>query len=311
MIRTDCRNVGNSPFYRRLCHVLSVIPPNQRSDYAGFTGQRDTDLELLTHFTDEELINVCATNRYINTLCQNDYIWKYKTLEKFGALLGDATSIAEKYIPEGTTWKEYYIWLSGMQEADPVIVFQLAISSGREDLLAILSPEYLDNIPEPVAMALGAGILHYVTDNLRDFFREANLGPSDPHDPYSIPLAEVIDFRIMTRLDITKLFVIYEHVNQMQQDPFNPQRLTATPLMHRYFAEDFAQMPGFDPNNFRHGKLLLLAGRNLIPNDQLTQEQRDTLTDPDVIRYAQTLSRYLASIDYFYKIERQERRRRR
>lgn len=314
----DCQRFTNSPIYRRLCQALSLKPAN--NEYTGFTGQRDTDLELLSHFTDKELIDVCATNKYINGLCQSEGFWITKTLNKFGDSLGDANTIMEKYIPAGTSWKEYYIWLSGMAESDPAIVFQLAVSSGREDLIAILDPEFLTNLPPgviPLAGGWGHRIPRYISADMQNFFKEADLGPSDPSDPYSVPLNTVIDFNILTPAEVGSLFHIYADVNNLWdfEDRWN-RGIRTTPLMRKYFAEDFPRIisggdldlhwrPGVDYSDMLTMKSVhALARFHYIPNAHLSQEQRDTLADADLYRYLQSTLVYLKRVLKFYDEKR-------
>ncbi len=63
---------------------------------------------------------------------------------------------------------------------------------------------------------------YMATDNIRDFFKVANLGPSDPSDPNSGPFNKfllVAHNGITTRTIMTILFNIYTVVNDMQKDP--------------------------------------------------------------------------------------------
>lgn len=100
-----------------------------------------------------------------------------------------------------------------------------------------------------------------VTDNMREFFSQANLGPSGLEDtgvrrknkkgeeevvyrlnPNSPPLNTVLAVGqngVTTRAIMTPLFNIYAQVNDMQKDPENKQFLTSTPEMDRYFQETY------------------------------------------------------------------------
>lgn len=327
----DCKNLG-SPTYRRLCQTLSLPPPQEGVNKVGLTGFRGPDLTILSHFSDEELINVCATNKYINVLCQDDSFWMNRTVNKFGNILGTGEEIRQ-YIPAGTTWKDYYLWLSGMQNAEKTLVHELALLYDRDDLLLLIDDHIQQiNAPAPVApgAAIGippvlAGILvagglmpappigpvvgftapKYLSDNMRNFFREANLGPSDPSNKWSEPLATSIDVGIANVAVLTPLFNIYAHVNNMTV-PGELQFLSATPLMHKYFAADFAAIPNFDPNRFRYASLQRLINRNIVPADQLTPFQQVALQDPSLHEYLASLQRYLSRVLAIYREAKKE-----
>lgn len=77
-----------------------------------------------------------------------------------------------------------------------------------------------------------------VSEDMRQFFSVANLGPSNPDQPASVPLntqLAVGQNGVTTRAILTPLFNIYAQVNGMQQDPANRQFLTSTPQMDQYF----------------------------------------------------------------------------
>lgn len=315
----DCKTLG-SPTYRRLCQTLSLPPPQENVNNTGLTGYRDTDLIILSHFSDQELINVCATNKSINTLCNDDRFWMNRTIKKFSAILGDNI---EQYIPEGTTWKDYYLWLSGMQNSNKKLVHELALFHHREDLLLLLGevpPPRVNNIPHLLPF--------YISDNLRNFFREANLGPSDPTNPWSTPLADVIDVTILSRDAIQQLFNIYARVNNMRipviprpRPPSNTvfgldargrhpsirprvrntesHDLEATPLMLEYFANNFANT-GLNPDRFRYADIQKLVQEEILFPDQLTPEQLAVLNDPITTEYLSALESYLRYVSRYY-----------
>lgn len=285
---TDCKTLG-SPTYRRLCQTLSLPPPQEGPFSRGLTGQRDTDLIILSKLSDEELINVCATNRQVNTWCNDHDFWKYRTINKFGNILGEDI---KQYIPEGTAWKDYYLWLSGMQNADKKLVHELALFHNREDLLLLLD-DYIQNITTP-AGELPLRI-SYTNNKLQRFFKEGNLGPSDPANPWSTPLADVIDVRVIGTRSINALFGIYVRVNNMFTQG-DDRFLRATPLMRDIFAEDFIAR-NLNPDRFLYSSFQMLVVMNLIPRNQL---QMSTLRGPETIQYAKALDRYLRSIIDYY-----------
>ena len=127
-----------------------------------------------------------------------------------------------------------------------------------------------------------------MSDEMRDFFRNGNFGPSNPNDPWSLPLNKVLmvgQNGIATRAILTPLFNIYAKINNMQ-DPGNIQMLRSTPEMNRYLTNSFARLAqtgNFDPTNFRYPQLQLLIADNVIRRDDLTPEQARILSSPGII----------------------------
>lgn len=144
-----------------------------------------------------------------------------------------------------------------------------------------------------------------VSDNMKNFFASANLGPSDPRNPASAPLAQQLAVGtngVTTRAIMTPLFNIYAHVNNMQQDPENKQFLTSTPEMDQYFQQTYANLaakpqtyqknretgqpdltkpiPKFDPKHFRYASIQSIVAENAIKKDQLPAEYVALLADP-------------------------------
>ena len=141
-----------------------------------------------------------------------------------------------------------------------------------------------------------------VTDNMRDFFKVANLGPEDPTVPGSPPLNQqlaVAQHGVTTRAMLTSLFTIYAYINNMQQDPEHKAFLTATPQMNQYFSDTFAilaaepqkmttatakspskPIPRFDPNKFYWNRLQSIVKYNAVKKEALTPEQQAILQDP-------------------------------
>ena len=135
-----------------------------------------------------------------------------------------------------------------------------------------------------------------VTDNMREFFGVANLGPSEPSNKNSKPLNEILAVGqngVTTRAIMTPLFNIYAHVNGMQRDPDNKQFLTATAQMNTYFQNTYQVLssrpqtftkadkngvrkpiPIFDPLRFRYASIQSIVADNTIKDPQLNNEQK-------------------------------------
>ena len=126
-----------------------------------------------------------------------------------------------------------------------------------------------------------------VSDNMREFFAVANLGPSDPRNPQSEPLNKKLAVGmngVTTRAIMTPVFNIYAHVNRMQKDPENKQFLTATPEMDQYFKDTYRRLeaqpqryakadkdgvrkpiPKFSPQRFRYASIQQIVADNSVP----------------------------------------------
>ena len=156
-----------------------------------------------------------------------------------------------------------------------------------------------------------------VTPNMIEFFRSANLGPSQvgPNaDPNAPPLNDFLSVRDdgkTTRAILTPLFSIYAHVNNMQRDPENRQFLTSTPDMDAHFQETYRilaarpqtyqkrkvvgpdgvetkvedrtkPIPIFRPDHFRYASIQSIVALNTIKKGQLTAAQKQVLGAPDM-----------------------------
>jgi len=122
----NCSQVG-SPQYRRLCQSLSLSPGKTGRLPSTLTGNPATDILILQQLPDKDLISVCAVDNYVNNLCNNESFWLNRTLERYGDQLGSGPEIREKYIPTGTSWKDYYIWLTGLLEG-PSEIFSVVFT---------------------------------------------------------------------------------------------------------------------------------------------------------------------------------------
>ena len=69
------------------------------------TGNRNTDMEIMQQLEDNDLVNLCQTNRYSRNLCQNEIFWMNRVLRKFPDL---DLEIAKQY-KKNRTWANYYI----------------------------------------------------------------------------------------------------------------------------------------------------------------------------------------------------------
>ncbi len=211
LLNQDCTRI-DSPIYRSLCQTLSA-PITVNIETRAFTGSPDTDLLILNKLSDRDLIDVCATNKYVNNLCNHPSFWMHRLIDRYGKYLGTAREIRQRYIPNGTSWKEYYLWLSGLLDNEnPYIARNIANVHNRNDLKIILFPI---KIKGP----------------LLSFVRTSNFGLSDPANPASMPLRNVMSVvvnDITTRRKLILLFDIYRKYNQVA---INSEQLMATGIV--------------------------------------------------------------------------------
>lgn len=293
----ECRQVGSLE-YRRLCQTLSHKPTSDQKLPSTFTGNPATDIIVLQQLPDQDLTSVCAVDQYINNLCNNESFWLNRTLAKYGDMLGSGREIRDNYIPNGTTWKDYYIWLTGLMEGPTEIATVIANDHVRDDLKILLG---LEDAPPPLVFNVPV----YINNNLRGFLSEANFGPSDPSNPWSVPLRDYISSvstRITTRAMLTVLFSIYVNVNKLYSKNF----VTADPLMYKWFGDTFNTMtvsdPYFDPKHyFKYNKLQIIVSRNIISRRALTPEQELFLTNQYIINRLGAEQKLLSQVNNYYR----------
>lgn len=136
-----CNNLDLTPTYRRLCTLLSSSSydlSNNKSNIS-FTGNYNTDELVLQNLPDKDLISVCQTNKYVNTLCKKEYFWINRVLLNYGKFLGTVEYIEKNYIPSDVSWKDYYFWISSLlQEENLYMILANANLKKRQDIVNII-----------------------------------------------------------------------------------------------------------------------------------------------------------------------------
>lgn len=139
----DCSHIKDQ-VYRSLCQTLANPTNRDGNSPRAFTGLPATDILILNNLSDLELINTCASNKYVNELCNNESFWLNRVIKRYGASLGSGENM-KQYLPDGTTWKQYYIWLRDLDN-DIVKMYQTEQMFDRSDLTILLDhPGYLNN----------------------------------------------------------------------------------------------------------------------------------------------------------------------
>ncbi len=227
----QCSDI-TSPMYKDLCQTLSQPIIRETAITRAFTNLPATDLLILMELSDEDLISTCASNKYLNNLCQNESFWLNRTMKRFG-YLGTPQEINRKYIPDGTSWKDYYLWLSDITaNPDVHVVYNFAIEYNREDVLLVLDHELKERALIPTMLNVGYFNPLKLNDNLQNFLKEADLGLSDPNNPDSIPLNKILFGSISNRANLTLIFTIYIKKKGLERD-----RLCSDSLITKYFKE--------------------------------------------------------------------------
>lgn len=64
----------------------------------GFSGIKDVDMKILMELGDEDLYDVCQTDKRINDICNDDTFWMRRTIFKTENIVK----------PENMSWRQYY-----------------------------------------------------------------------------------------------------------------------------------------------------------------------------------------------------------
>ena len=78
------------------------------------SGNKDTDFMILEKLTDNELIKVCAVNKYVRSLCSEDNFWmrRFHSANKYNY----ADALEMKNYLEFSAWKEFYVWMNNFKK---------------------------------------------------------------------------------------------------------------------------------------------------------------------------------------------------
>lgn len=296
----DCSEVISTE-YRNLCQALGITlgQPVSRA----FTQNPATDLLILNEMSDRDLINVCSTNRYVNNLCNNESFWMNRVLSTYGSQLGTGREIKDKYMPGDTTWKDYYLWLTGLLN-QPKVAAVVAYEHGREDLKIMLG---LVNAPDVPLKAFTKPL--FLNDNLRGFLREADFGPADPNDPRGAPLnnflLEVTE-GITNSVNMTYLFNLYIRRHKL----FHGYSFIPDDLMKKWLSGTFEQMRmkrdarglPFDPNNIDLSAINTIRALNTLDQKKLSPTQLKLQSDQRIGKKLDAESKLVRNILRFYDI---------
>jgi len=202
---------------------------------------RDVLLIMLKNLENDDyetLAHVCIADKYFNERVCNDNYWYSALYRKFSMS------------------REYVDLIRGNNSLPALFIY--------------MSRPYVG----PNNQAFKTPIL--ISDELRDFFRHGNFGLSDPNDPYSLPLNEVLmvgQNGISAHSILTNLMLIYVKINRAVGID-----VTATPDMIKYLPRTFEKFPV----NFRIPMLTSIIFFNIIKKADLTPIQTRILVSEGV-----------------------------
>ena len=163
-----CTSIDDD-YYKKLCESLSLKSIAFNNPLPStLTGDKNTDRLVLNLVSDDDLLNVCSTNKYVYGLCQEDSFWMNRVSKKFGNILGTIEQIREKYLGNAS-WKEYYLWLMSIVLGDMELFNRFKNSlEKREDMVKIVDVIY--KISKELASAAYEGNLNKVNQLLKSPF---------------------------------------------------------------------------------------------------------------------------------------------
>ena len=94
---------------KNILRYLDKLQDDQGNDHYEiiFTRVKDVDVKILLDLNDYELNKICQTNKYINTLCNDDYFWKFK-LDKLISMELFPTDLRNKGKEIYINFKKYF-----------------------------------------------------------------------------------------------------------------------------------------------------------------------------------------------------------
>jgi len=121
---------------------------NDYSDYddydESFTKIKDIDIKILLNLNDQELNKVCRTNKYINSLCNDDYFWKFKLDDLIGMdlfptdLRNQGKEIYQKIKKNMISISSDFSYLSSIRQRKLDYIFNWALINNYPSIIDLL-----------------------------------------------------------------------------------------------------------------------------------------------------------------------------
>jgi len=189
------------------------------------TGRKDINMKILNDLDDKDLVNICQVNRKANEICRDQVFWMNRVFSRFPQVDRDKL----RNNKGDRSWSDYYIY-------------------------------YLRKLNNK--MLVPSRQLVLVTDNMKSFFKNANLGPSNPNDPNSTHLNDILSVgvnSVITTEMLISLFNIYACINKMEKNGI----VTSTPDMDKYFKDSYSKNILIDPKNLKPVDFHIIIADNL------------------------------------------------
>ncbi len=192
------------------------------------TGRKDINMKILNDLDDKDLVNICQVNKKANEICRDQVFWMNRVFSRFPQVDRDKL----RNNKGDRSWSDYYIY-------------------------------YLRKLNNKMLVPTRQLVL--VTDNMKSFFKNANLGPSNPNDLNSIPLNDILSVgvnSVITTEMLISLFNIYACINKMEKNGI----VTPTPDMNKYFEDSYNNI-FIDPKNLKPVDFHIIIADNLLDKE--------------------------------------------
>ncbi|GAH73688.1 unnamed protein product, partial [marine sediment metagenome] len=83
-------------------------------DIKGLSGNLDVDKQILAQLNDRDLVNICKSNKYLNSICQSNDFWRIRSLILIKDTIPYKTEKSLTFTEKSLTfteksWKQHYI----------------------------------------------------------------------------------------------------------------------------------------------------------------------------------------------------------
>lgn len=101
-----------------------------------FSGNKQTDFQILNRLEDKDLVSFGSTNKYANALMNDQTFWMNRNINKYGKYV---PLEAMKHCKGDRDWSEYYIELSKKERSKyPEYDWAKAHQNKRTDILSVI-----------------------------------------------------------------------------------------------------------------------------------------------------------------------------
>ena len=176
------------------------------------TGNKDTDLIVLSKLNNEDLLNACLTNKDVNRACKNESFWKSRFISLYDNEFPNPVDYPSKYKKDSETWRNFYLKFVFYTTKFRIFNYLLRIATFKGDLSLVV---HTLNKPDTKINIYGG--LPLIT---------SAEGGYDDITKYLINRGATVDRSFLNwicgygSLDIVK-FVIGKNIDMSQDDNYN------------------------------------------------------------------------------------------